>query len=159
MGSRVASGLTIIGVVCLITANSAAAKPKPLNRSIYMPVEFILCEHLNHAVLYQDDAPISAMPAKRVFQFTYYPDLAQLLPAVVRVRVEGTYVDGAEPFVARFAVTPNGIHTTHRTVDAETGKSVQKQSHKLDVRLEPRQFRLACPRYCRKANTVAPEER
>jgi hypothetical protein len=124
-----------------------------------MPVEFLLCEHLEHAVLYQEDLPISAMPAKRMFQFTYYPHLGQLLPASTRVRVEGTYVDGGEPFVARLLVTPDGVHTTHRTVKAETDRSIQKQSHRIDVRLEPRQFRLACPRYCRKANTVAPEER
>ena len=160
MGSRVNSSLSFVALALLISASAAPAKPRPLNRSIYLPVEFTLCEHLDHAVLYQDDTPISAMPAKRVFQFTYYPDLAQMLPAAVQVRVEGTYVDGGEPFVAKLAVTPTGVHTTHRTMDVETGKSVQKQqSHKIDIRLEPRLFKLACPRFCRKANTVAQEER
>jgi hypothetical protein len=159
MGYRVSSTLSLTALACLITATAAIAKPKPLNRSLYLPVEFILCEHLDHAVLYQDDTPISSMPAKRVFQFTYYPDLAQMLPAVVQVRVEGTYADDGEQFVAKLAVTPTGVHTTHRTMDVETGKSVQKQqSHKIDIRLEPRLFRLACPRYCRKANSAAPEE-
>jgi hypothetical protein len=149
----------LIAISCLVTADAGAGKPKPLNRSIYLPVEFTLCEHLEHAVLYQDDAPISAMPAKRVFQFTYYPDLGQMLPAVVQVRVEGTYVDGGEPFVAKLAVSPTGVHTTHRTLQTGTEKSIEKQGgHKLDIRLEPRQFKLACPRYCRKANPATQEK-
>jgi hypothetical protein len=159
MGYRVHSSLSLAAFALLVTVSAALAKPKPLNRSIYIPIEFTLCEHLDHAVLYQDDAPVAAMPTKRVFQFTYYPDLERMLPERVQVRVEGTYVDGGEPFVAKFAVTPEGVHTTHRTVETATQKSIEKQSHKLDIRLEPRQFRLACPRYCRKAKSVAPEER
>ncbi|MGH9320978.1 MAG: hypothetical protein ACRD21_20370, partial [Vicinamibacteria bacterium] len=89
----VAAGLFFLG-------GEASSEPKPLNRSIYMPVEFVLCVHLEKAVFYQDDQPVSTMPAKRVFQFTYYPDLARMLPEVVQVRVEGTYIAGGDAFVA-----------------------------------------------------------
>jgi hypothetical protein len=125
------------------------AEPKSLNRSIYVPVEFVLCEHLGNAVLYQDDQPVSGMPAKRTFLFTYYPELERMLPERVSVRIEGTYADG-EPFVAKLAVTPDGIHTAHRTNTLGTERQVLKQRHKLDVRLEPRTTALRCPRYCRK---------
>ena len=53
----------------------AEQKRQLLNRSIYMPVEFRLCEHLDSAIFYENDLPTSTMPAKRIFQFTYYPDL------------------------------------------------------------------------------------
>jgi len=133
----------------------ADAEPKFLNRSIYMPIEFALCEHLEKAVLYQDEQAVSAMPARRVFQFTYYPDLERLLPELVQVRVEGAYVDGGAPFVAKLAVSADGIHTAHRTSALGTGEKVLKQRHKIDVRLEPKRLKLECTRFCRKAVTVA----
>ncbi len=143
------------GVVASLLAASAGTEPKFLNRSIYMPFEFALCEHLEKAVLYQDDQPVSAMPARRVFQFTYYPDLERLLPELVNMRVEGTYIDGGDPFVAKLAITPNGIHTAHRTKSLDTGEKVLKQRHKIDIRLEPRTLQLECERFCRRTATVA----
>ena len=74
-------------------------------RSINMPVELRLCEHLEDAILYENDLPTSVMPAERTFQFTYYPDLGVLLPEQVRVEVAGKYKEDDEPFVTRLAVT------------------------------------------------------
>jgi hypothetical protein len=143
------------GAAASLLAALAETEPKFLNRSIYMPIEFVLCEHLEKAVLYQDDQPVSAMPARRVFQFTYYPDLERLLPELVQVRVEGAYVDGGEPFVAKLAVTPDGIHTAHCTRALDTGEKALKQRHKIDVRLEPRRLELKCERFCKRTTTVA----
>jgi hypothetical protein len=154
MKSRTAFGLAA-AVFASILAASAASEPKLLNRSLYMPFEFVLCDHLEKAVLYQDDQPVSAMPARRVFQFTYYPDLERLLPELVQVRVEGTYIDGGEPFVAKLAITPDGIHTAHRTRSLDTGEKILKQRHKIDMRLESRTLQLKCEKFCRKTTTVA----
>ena len=154
MKSRTAFGLAT-GFFASILAASAGAEPKLLNRSIYMPFEFVLCDHLEKAVLYQDDQPVSAMPARRVFQFTYYPDLERLLPELVHVRVEGAYVEGGDPFVAKLAITPDGIHTAHRTRSLDTGEKVAKQRHKIDMRLEPRTLQLKCERFCKRTTTVA----
>jgi hypothetical protein len=154
MKSRKASGLAI-GVLASLLAADAVAEPKLLNRSLYMPFEFVLCEHLEKAVLYQDDQPVSAMPARRVFQFTYYPDLERLLPELVQVRVEGAYVDGGDPFVAKLAITPDGIHTAHRTRSLDTAEKIARQRHKIDMRLEPRKLQLKCERFCKRTKTVA----
>jgi len=148
-------GMTVFVVASLLAARGET-EPKLLNRSIYMPFEFVLCEHVEKAVLYQDDQPISAMPARRVFQFTYYPDLEHMLPELVRVRVEGSYLDGGEPFVAKLAITPDGIHTAHHTKALSTGEKVLKQRHKIDMRLEPRTLQLKCERFCKRTTTVAP---
>ena len=45
-------------------------KSKLLTRSIYVPLELKLCEHLHDAVLYQNEQAISVLPSKRIFQFT-----------------------------------------------------------------------------------------
>jgi len=154
MSSRTAPGIATVGLLSFLAAGTHA-EPRLLNRSIYMPFEFALCEHLEKAVLYQDDQPVSAMPARRVFQFTYYPDLDRLLPELVKVRVEGSYVEGGEPFVAKLAVTPEGIHTAHRTKSLDTGEKVMKQRHKIDMRLEPRTLHLKCERFCKRTPAVA----
>ena len=49
------------------TALAEDDKSKFLTRSIYVPVEFKLCEHLENAVLYQGELAVSLMPAKRIF--------------------------------------------------------------------------------------------
>jgi len=154
MKSRTGFGIAA-SVFASLLAAQADAESKLLNRSIYMPFEFVLCEHLEKAVLYQDDQPVSAMPARRVFQFTYYPDLERMLPDLVQVRVEGWYVDGGEPFVAKLAISPEGIHTAHRANALDTGEKVVKQRHKIDMRLEPRTLQLKCERFCKRTTTVA----
>jgi hypothetical protein len=137
-----------------VAPSTAASERKALNRSIYVPVEFVLCEHLSDAVFYQDDVLTSAMPAKRIFQFTYYPDLKRILPEAVQVRVEGSYLEGGESFLARLAVTADGVHTARRVKDFGTEESVRRQLHKVDVRLEPRTLKLECSRFCSKHGTV-----
>jgi hypothetical protein len=154
MRSRTAFGLAT-GAFASILAASVTAEPKLLNRSVYLPFEFVLCEHLEKAVLYQDDQPVSAMPARRVFQFTYYPDLERLLPELVHLRVEGTYIDGGDPFVAKLAITPDAIHTAHRVKSLDTGEKIRKQRHKIDMRLEPRTLQLKCEKFCKRTTTVA----
>ena len=149
-----ATALSIVMAAALLEAQ-AGAESKALPRSIYLPLEFVLCEHLQKAVLYQDELPVSSMPARRVFQFTYYPDLERLLPEAVQVRVEGSYIDEGAPFVAKLAITPDGIHTAHHHKGLDTGKSVLKQRHKIDIRVEPRTLVLKCDRFCGRSNAVA----
>jgi hypothetical protein len=154
MKSRRILGLAAFASASLLSAH-ARTEPKLLNRSIYLPMELSLCEHLEKAVLYQDDQPVSTMPARRVFQFTYYPDLERVLPEVVQVRVEGAYVGGGEPFIAKLAVTPGGIHTAHGTKALHTGERILRQRHKIDVRLEPIRLELDCERFCRRTTVFS----
>jgi hypothetical protein len=150
---------TVLGIATLAAATllsaPGGAESKFLPRSVYLPFEFVLCEHLQKAVLYQDELPVSAMPAHRVFQFTYYPDLEKLLPQLVQVRVEGSYVDDGSPFLAKLAITPDGIHTANSHKGLDTSKSVLKQRHKIDIRVEPRTLVLKCDRFCGRSNAVA----
>ena len=127
------------------TPLAAKSKKKLLNRSIYMPIDFELCEHLGDGVLYENDPPISMMPAGRVF----------LLPEQVRVRVEGNYLADDEPFTAELSVTVEGIHTAHRFRSADTKLQLLKQRKKIDKRLNKPTIRLACKRYCKRERPAA----
>ena len=145
--------ILMLGVMVSSLAD-AEQKRKLLNRSIYMPVEFRLCEHLDSAIFYENDLPTSTMPAKRIFQFTYYPDLGVVLPEQVPVRVEGAYKEDGEPFVAKLAVTVDGIHSARRFRSAGTKEQVEKKLHKVDIRLKPKALKLKCKRYCTKRVTT-----
>ncbi len=146
---RTTSGTLGVAVFLLgvMVSSSGLARQngKFVARRINMPVELRLCEHLEDAILYENDLPTSAMPAERTFQFTYYPDLGVLLPEPVRVEVAGKYKEDGEPFVTRLAVT----------IDDSAGTLEQaKKSPKLDIRLEPKSIVFACDRYCKRPASV-----
>ncbi len=122
-------------------------KNKFLTRSIYVPVEFKLCEHLEKAVLYQGDQAVSLMPTKRIFQFTYYPHLERIEPARADVRVEGVRTNGEE-FTGRLAVTPWGIFTAHQEIELDLKKQLVRMKYKLDVRYKTRALTMRCSDSC-----------
>lgn len=122
-------------------------KSKFLTRSIYLPVEFELCEHLESAVLYQGDQAVGLMPAKRIFQFTYYPHLARIEPERSQLRIEGTRING-EKFVGRLAVTPWGIFTANEQIDLDLNKQLARMKYKLDVRYKTRRLTIRCSASC-----------
>ena len=139
-------------IVCLfaIAATEALAeddKSKFLTRSIYLPVEFKLCEHLENAVLYEGEQAVALMPAKRIFQFTYYPNLERIAPTKADVRVEGKRADG-EDFVGRLAVTPWGIFTANESIELDLEAQLKKMRYKLDVRYEERTIKMRCSESC-----------
>lgn len=148
-----------VAILFAIVCDDQLLAEQWLNRSIYLPVEFRLCEHLGDAVFYQDDALVSTMPARRIFQFTYYPELDELLPGSVPVRIEGRYLDldddenENETFVARLAVSPTGVHSAHRSRETDVLRQVEEQKSKIDVRLEEKKILLRCPRFCKRESS------
>ena len=129
------------------TALADDDKSKFLTRSIYVPVEFKLCEHLEDAVLYQGDQAVSLMPAKRIFQFTYYPHLERIEPERTDVRVEGMRTNGEE-FTGRLAVTPWGLFTANQRIVLDLHKQLARMKYKLDVRYKTRSLTMRCSDSC-----------
>ena len=129
------------------TALAEDDKAKFLTRSIYVPVEFKLCEHLENAVLYQGDQAVSLMPAKRIFQFTYYPHLERVEPERSDVRVEGIHTNGEE-FTGRLAVTPWGIFTANQRIELDLRKQLSRMKFRLDVRYKTRTLTMRCSDSC-----------
>ena len=76
--------------------------------------------------------------------------LGVVLPEQVPVRVEGAYKEDGEPFVAKLAVTVDGIHSARRFRSAGTKEQVEKKLHKVDIRLKPKALKLKSKRYCTK---------
>ncbi|HXV61315.1 MAG TPA: hypothetical protein VEK15_11515, partial [Vicinamibacteria bacterium] len=94
--------LVILALVAPVLGDETA-----LNRSIYVPVQFSPCEHLENAILYRGDTAILELPGMHVFQFTYYPSLSRLEPELDRVRIEGSH-DGTS-FRSEVVVTPASV--------------------------------------------------
>ena len=109
-------------------------------------------EHLQNAVLYQGEQAVAVLPAKRVFQFTYYPELKRMEPQVRQLRIEGVYKDTGEPFVAKLAVTPQGIHTAHRDVAWDYSKTMRRLRYKVDTRSQVVNLHIQCDKVCSRAN-------
>jgi hypothetical protein len=138
-----------VGFVGILLGGLAGAdEGKFLNRSLYVPIEFRVCDHLRDAVLYQDDEPVSLVPVRRVFQFTYYPDLERQAPLLVDVRVEGLYASTGESFVARMAVSAAGLHTAREHKDLGLEKALKALKFKRDVHAKETVLRLSCDRFC-----------
>ena len=148
MNARLRS-LFLFSLFALVATTALAEddKSKFLPRSIYVPVEFKLCEHLENAVLYQGDQAVSLMPVKRIFQFTYYPHLARIEPARTEVRVEGMHTNG-EAFIGRLAVTPWGIFTANEEIELDLKRQLARMKYKLDVRYKPRTLTMRCGNSC-----------
>lgn len=141
--------LVIIALVALGATIALAEedKSKFLTRSIYVPVHFRLCDHLDDAVLYQGDQAVSLMPAERIFQFTYYPHLGRIEPTKTDVRVEGVRSDG-EAFTGRLAVTPWGIFTANQQIELDLEKQLTRMKYKIDVRYRQRTLKMRCSDTC-----------
>lgn len=149
--------VTSLVALAATTARAEDDKSKFLTRSIYVPVEFELCEHLHDAVLYQEEQAVSLVPVKRIFQFTYYPKLGRIEPLKADIRVEGNRTNG-EKFTGRLAVTPWAIVTANEEIELDLQKQLARMRHKLDVRYKPRKLVLRCSDACgreRKADAVA----
>jgi hypothetical protein len=133
-------------------------RARSLTRSIYLPVQFNLCGHLREAVLYQNDEAVSVLPARRIFQFTYYPQLERIEPSATAVRVEGTRTDG-EAFTGRLAVTPWGVFSGNHRIELDMNEQLKKMRFKLDVRYQTVTIRLRCEDSCeRSRGAVSTEE-
>ena len=140
--------LTLIVFAVLTTSTPLeGGKRKPLNRSIYIPVEFRLCDHLKNGVLYIGEQAIAHLPTDRVFQFTYYPSLHRIAPESIDVRIDAIDQEG-NPIVARLAVTPSGIWTAHEHVELDMNKHMKKLSYKIDTRYDKVDLLIRCGRWC-----------
>ena len=138
---------TCLVLVMIAAASVLGAGEERLTRSIYVPIEFELCDHLTDGILYQDEQPLNALPGKRIFQFTYYPKLKRMEPMRTDVRVEGMRHDG-EQFIARIAVTPWGIYTANTKIELDFEKQLERLRYKVDARHKTRKLNLACSDSC-----------
>ena len=147
--NRRRQNLFLVSILAIVAIGALAEedKSKFLPRSIYLPVELKLCEHLDKAVLYQGEQALGMMPAKRIFQFTYYPKLERIEPVRTDVRVEGVRTNG-EKFTGKLAVTPWGIFTANEQIELDLKKQLTRMKYKRDVRYKMHKLTMRCDDAC-----------
>ena len=131
-----------------------AEQGKFLNRSLYVPVTFRVCEHLAEANLYIEDQRVGALPIERIFLFTYYPDLKRLLPKVTNLRVEGVRTDDNSPFIGRLALDPTAIYTSERRIELDFERAKKQLSYRIDSRYEKVNLLMRCNTECSRSNST-----
>jgi len=119
-----------------------------LSRSLYVPIELRVCEHLRGAVLYRDEEPLRSLPGKQVFQFTFFPGLNRIEPELERVRIEGT------GFRTELIVTPASVYIGKKKIDLDVEGQMARLRHHLDSRHETVKLTLRCGEAC--SRTAAP---
>jgi hypothetical protein len=134
----------LLGVLLL-----AASGGDSLNRSLYVPVELRVCEHLRGAVLYRDDEPLRSLPGKQVFQFTFFPALNRLEPELERVRVEG------EGFSMELIVTPASLYVGNKRIDLDLDEQLARLRNHVDYRHETVRLTLRCGEACSRTSAVS----
>lgn len=139
-----------------ILAGFAASEEPALNRSLYVPVRFAPCEHLEHAVLYRGDDPIRELPGTHVFQFTYYPNLSRLEPQFERVRIEGEH-EGTD-FRSEIVVTPASVYIGKKKIDLDLDGQIERLKHSIDARHETVELSLKCGTHCRRSARLTSAE-
>jgi hypothetical protein len=135
--------ISLLGVLLLAASDGVA-----LNRSLYVPVELRVCEHLHGAVLYRDDEPLRSLPGKQVFQFTFFPALNRIEPELDRVRVEG------EGFSMELIVTPASVYVGNKRIDLDVEEQLARLRKHVDFRHETVRLTIRCGETC--SRTAAP---
>jgi hypothetical protein len=89
-----------IGAVATLIAlsNAGASERSAFTRSLSIPITLVPCSHLEHAVLYENEQPVGALPVTRIFQFTYYSGLQRTEPSAIQLRVQAQDGKSSEPF-------------------------------------------------------------
>jgi hypothetical protein len=141
---------SMIGIAGLLLL---AAGGDPLARSLYVPVEIRLCEHLKDAVLYRGDEPLRRLPGKQVFQFTFFPALSRIEPELDRVVVEG------QGFRTELIVTPASVYVGTKKIDLDVGGQLAHLRHHTDTRHETVKLTLRCPTACARAGAAPSDSR
>jgi hypothetical protein len=131
---------------------SLAGGPKPIPRSLYLPVAFRTCEHLTGATLFIGDQPVGPLPTERTFVFTYYPNLKRVEPAFTEVRIEGVLAEDGTPFIGRLAVDPSAISTADERIDLDFEDVSKQLSYRIDVRYDPVRVMVRCKPTCGQAH-------
>jgi hypothetical protein len=134
----------LLGILLL-----AASDGDALSRSMYVPLELRVCEHLRGATLYRDDEPLRSLPGKQVFQFTFFPALNRIEPELERVRVEG------EGFRTELIVTPATVYVGNRKIDLDVDGQLARLRHHVDSRHETVKLTLRCGDACVRAAVPA----
>ncbi len=145
----------LLALVMLHFTLSARAGQRELNlnRSLYVPVQFVACQHVKNVTMSMKGNDMVFPLGLRTFLFTYYVDRKDVLPEFVDVRIKGDGLCNGESFTTNVIITPEG---TRSAVDAGSVDlaSVKKQLRvRRDVRFPLRRVLITCEVDCEKQSS------
>lgn len=149
---RKRGSLLLISVVSILVGSSTLAAQRELNRarSIYVPVRFEACEHVSDVRLTVTGDPQVFTLGRRIFMFTYYPELDAVLPELTEVWIEGEAAteEGSRPIRTNLVVTPERIMTSGDELERGTDEIETQLRRRMDVRLPETPIRIKCEDSC-----------
>ena len=134
-------------IICAASVGAAGKDKEALTRSFYVPLRVNLCEHVEGAILYRGDTPLTELPGSHVFQFTFFPELKRIVPEIDRVRVEGKD-DQGEPFRTEIVVTPASVYVGDKKIDLDLERAMRELHRRIDFRHEVVTITLRCAHAC-----------
>jgi hypothetical protein len=124
--------------------------PADESRSLYVPVQIEVCEHLKGAVLYRDEEALRALPGKQVLQFTYFPQLQRIEPELERLRVEG------KGFRTELIVTPFSVYVADKKIELDAEGQIARLRRHQDARHETVTLSMICGEACSRTASSRP---
>lgn len=131
----------------MLAAPRDADSGKALNRSIYVPIELNVCEHIEEATLYRDGTRIRSLPGRQTVQFTVYGDSKRLRPELDVFHVTGKEKSGRD-FEVKLTVTPADVFVANSHIDLHAEEQLKKRGHNVDIRYDPVKVHLNCRDFC-----------
>jgi hypothetical protein len=116
--------------------------PADESRSLYVPLQIEVCEHLKGAILYRDEQPLRALPGKQVLQFTYFPELQRIEPELERLRVVG------KGFRAELVVTPSSVYVADKKIELDVEGQIARLRRHHDARHQTVMLSMICGDAC-----------
>jgi hypothetical protein len=141
------SRIMLLLPISVFLVQSTALGEDALNRSIYIPIEIELCEHLHHGALYQGDDAIRALPGSQIVQFTFYPSLHRLAPETQHLIVKAVREDG-EPFEIEIVVTSSSVYVGDKCIRLDLQKQMSRMRARVDVRYDTVKLKIVCEACC-----------
>jgi hypothetical protein len=141
------SRIMFIVPILVFLLQSTGLSADKLNRSIYIPIEIELCEHLQDGVLYRGDEAIRPLPGRQTFQFTYYPSLHRLVPETERLIVKAVDEDG-ELLEVELVVTSSAVYIGNKCVSMKLQKQMNRLRARVDVRYDTVKLKIICNKHC-----------
>ena len=128
----------------------AARRELNLNRSVYVPVRFQSCEHVNNVQLFVAGEPYVFALGTRIFMFTYYADKKAVLPEFTEVWIEGDVIkkDGVSKIRTNLLVTPEKIVSSHDSLSRGHEEIEKQLRRRRDVRLPVSVINIKCRDSC-----------
>ena len=151
-GGRVAAAF-YLGLIAFCFFNpsvDAASRSLNRNRSIYVPVRFEACEHMENVELSIAGESYTFGLGKRIFLFTYYADKKAVLPEFTEVWIEGESdtADGVRSMRTNLVVTPGSIQSSLGSLTGREREIEKQLRRRRDARLPESVIRIQCREQC-----------